>query len=323
MFRLLQKIRLVGSLINRRACEQQKDPLQGPLGMNGSKRKIALQLCERLPPHNAWVEAFCGSSAVTLAKKPAPIEVINDIDDQIVNLFRQLRKHPKTLCRLISLTPYARQELNHARSSKKPKDKLEKARRFFVESMMAVNGVFGEERGGFSYSQSYARNGREARVNRWYNLPDRIPEIVERLRGVRVEKKDALTLMKDFIDKPATLVYLDPPYFADRTNGYNKDANNEKFHTDLLKLANRSKCMIFISGYDNKLYRKMLSTKKGWSTRRIKTATKGSSGETHDRTEVVWMNKHFRKAQKSNRVPIRLSSKEKKSNKINPTRSHK
>ena len=61
-----------------------------PFGYFGSKNKIALALCGNLPPHNCWVEAFCGSAAVTLRKKPAPIEIINDVDSEIINLFEQL-----------------------------------------------------------------------------------------------------------------------------------------------------------------------------------------------------------------------------------------
>jgi DNA adenine methylase len=294
--------------------------IKPPFGYFGSKNKIALQICKNLPPHNCWVEAFCGSSAVTLSKSPAPIEVINDLDDEIVNLFKQLRKNHGELTRAISLTPYARQELTNARKKTKKINNLERARRFLVSAMMAVNGIFGEQKGGFSYSLSYARNFRDARVNRWYNLPERLKDVVERLRSIRIEKRNALNLLKDYLDKPATLIYFDPPYFAERTNGYNKEANNEKFHKSLLELANKAKCMIFISSYDNKLYRTMLTTKKGWSSKKIQTITKDVSGKSHKRTEVVWMNKHFKKAQKLNRVPIRLSSEEKKMNKINPSR---
>lgn len=289
-------------------------------GYFGSKKRLAVRLCKKLPPHSAWVEAFCGSAALTLAKKPAPIEVINDLDGEIINFFQQLRDNEKALCRAVSLTPYARGELETARKSKRKITKLERARFFLISSMMAINGVFGKERGGFSYSDSYARSGREARVNRWYNLPKRISKVVERLRRIRIENKDAYKLLKQFANKPATLVYLDPPYFADRTNGYNHDANDRKFHHELLKLANRARCMIFISGYQNALYRKTLTTKKGWHTKAIKATTRDSSGKTHKRTEVVWMNKHFLKAQKTGQVPIRLSKRENKLNKINPAR---
>jgi len=291
-----------------------------PFGYFGSKNKISLQLCNNLPPHNCWVEAFCGSAAVTLSKKPAPIEVINDLDEEIINLFKQLRKNHGQLTKAIALTPYARQELINSRKKEAKLSDLERARRFLISAMMAVNGIFGEEKGGFSYSLSYSRENRDARVNRWYNLPKRLVDVVERLRSVRIEKRDALNLLHDYLNKPATLIYLDPPYFADRTNGYNKEANDKEFHQKLLALANKAKCMIFISGYDNILYRRTLTSKKGWSSKRIQTITKDVSGKSHKRTEVVWMNKHFRKAQKNNRIPIRLSKKEKMLNKVNPSR---
>src|SRR3989442_1190047 len=81
-----------------------------PFGYFGSKQRLAVHIAKMLPPHNAWVEAFCGSAAVTMAKKPAPIEIINDADLQIVNVFRQLRDHSGELIRLVYLTPYAREE---------------------------------------------------------------------------------------------------------------------------------------------------------------------------------------------------------------------
>lgn len=275
----------------------------------------------QLSPHFARVEMFCGSAALTLAKPRASIEVINDVDNEIVNVFEQLRKNEKRLCRLIALTPYAREELKRARLQQSKISDLERARRFLVSSMMAVNGVFGKKRGGFSYSDSYVRDGRDARVKRWYNLPKRVSKVVERLRSVRVENKDARELLKHYLRKPATLVYLDPPYFAERTNGYNHDANDAKFHRELLKLANRANCMVFISGYANDLYNQFLTRKRGWSQRSIETTTRDSSGQTHKRTEVVWMNKHFRLAQTTKEVPIVLTKKESRQKKLNPSRA--
>ncbi len=294
--------------------------ISAPFGYFGSKNKIAIQICRKLPPHSCWVEAFCGSAAITLAKKPANIEVINDVDDEIVNFFEQLRSNTSRLTQQISFTPYASEELEKARSSKKKLSKLERARQFLVKSMMAVNGIFGEERGGFSHSDSYVRNGKEARVSRWYNLPDRFIPVVERLRNVRIENRNALVLLKSYIHRPSTLVYLDPPYFGERTNGYNKDANTRKFHSDLLNLANKANCMIFISCYDNDLYNSKLTAKRGWRKKSIKTITKDPSGNSHERTEVIWMNKYFLHAVKTKELPITLTKKEEKDKKVNPIR---
>lgn len=293
---------------------------KSPFGYFGSKHRIALPLIKYIPPHNAWVDAFCGSAAVTFAKSPAQIEIINDINGEIVNFFNQLRRNGSKLCREIAMTPYARQELVSARLHKKNLSSLERARRFLVSSMMAINGIFGNEKGGFSYSNSYVRNGKEARVSRWYNLPARLEAIVERLRDIRIENKDARELIKSFLDRPATLLYLDPPYFAERTQGYEFDQNNEKFHKELLKLACNAKCMIMISGYSNELYESMLTGELGWKRVEIATHTQGSNGKRMIRTEILWLNKFCVEAKRSKAIPITLTKKEKKTGKVNPVR---
>ncbi len=145
----------------------------------------------------------------------------------------------------------------------------------------------------------------------------------ERLRGVRIENKDGLQLFRKFINRPATLVYLDPPYLGERCNGYIYDAKTEEFHRKLLRLANRAKCMVFVSGYSNKLYKQILSRKKGWRSKTIETTTRDSSGRTHLRTEVIWMNKQFCRAKRDAKVPIRLFANEIENNKINPLRPRK
>lgn len=288
-------------------------------GYYGAKVRIASQIINSLPPHNAWVEAFCGSAALTFAKKPAPIEIINDLDEQIINLFDQLRNNPEKLISAISLTPYARKEYFDAKNNYDSIDPLEKARRFLISTMMTVNGAVGETGAGFSFSQSYSRNGREARVNRWYNLPKRLEKVVERLKSVRVENRDARELLTMFINKPATLFYMDPPYLIERSHQYKHDVD-EKFHVELLELSNKAKCMMLISGYDNDLYNEMLSPKNGWAKTVINTNTADTSGKKYERKEVLWKNQLFERAFTNDRVPIRLNQKEKKQHKVNPTR---
>jgi DNA adenine methylase len=296
-----------------------------PFGYFGSKHKLASQIAKKLPPHNAWVEAFCGSAAVTMAKKQAPIEVINDADSEIVNLFQQLRQHPRKLVDLVQATPYSRQEFEQAFKKASRTSALERARRFLVASMMTVNGAIGSNgtgarHSGFSYSQSYARNGQEARVSRWNSLPERLRHVVERLKQVRIDNQEARKLFKKFLDRPATLVYLDPPYLMRRDTKYKIDANDKEFHKELLQLCCKAKCMVLVSGYDNGLYRSFLNKRNGWQRETIDTHTRDTKGKNLERTEVLWKNKHFMKASKTGRVPIRLTRKEKAQNKLNPPR---
>ena len=292
-----------------------------PFGYYGAKHRLSSQIVKFLPPHNAWIEAFCGSAAITLAKKPAPIEIINDLDGEIVNLFLQLREAPEQLCQAVSLTPYARDELNHARISTAAASPLERARRFLIATMMAVNGSVGSpDSTGFSTSPSYTRSRMEARVSRWYNLPDRLALVAERLRGVRIENQDAVELIESFSDRPATLLYLDPPYLMKRSHCYSFDANEGEFHRRLLEACNRSRAMIVISSYENDLYNELLTEENGWARNTIETHTRGTNGKNKPRLEVLWENSASKKARETNKIPIRLSQKEKDQKKVNPSR---
>ena len=296
-------------------------PVGSPFGYHGSKLRIARWLVADLPPHNAWVEAFCGSAAVTLAKRPAPIEIINDVDGEIVNFFRQLRDHWRTMKRLLLLTPYSREEFASAHSREPGIPDTERARRFFMAAMMAINGSFGAAQGGFSFSNSFSRRGMEARVSRWTAAVEDLERIVERLRTVRVERRDALQLLADFRNRPGTLIYLDPPYLADRVRGYDHDDWPVEKHVKLLAELNRSRSMIILSGYDSTLYSRNLSRSRGWLRQAVKANTRGANGLDWSRTEVIWRNAVLRKAQRTGRVPVRLSKDEKRQVKVNPVRA--
>src|ERR1051325_4910604 len=113
-------------------------------GYFGSKLRIASKLKDELPPHACWVELFCGSAAMTLAKKQADIEVINDFHGEIFNFFKQLRENGAEFKKQIWLTPYSRQEFEESRKPTQDLTELERARRFFVSAMMAINGSFGK-----------------------------------------------------------------------------------------------------------------------------------------------------------------------------------
>ena len=122
------------------------------------------------------------------------------------------------------------------------------------------------------------------------------------------------------MNRPATLVYLDPPYLIDRDSGYVNDMRDTNFHVELLEICNRARCMVLISGYANPTYEKLLTDSRGWRREFICTHTTPSNGKRLSRDEVIWINKAASKALDTNRIPIRLSKKERAQKKINPTR---
>lgn len=292
----------------------------GAFGYYGSKQRLAGKILEFMPPHSCWVELFGGALALTLAKEPAQIEIVNDLDDNVVNALRQMRDNGDKLAELIELTPYARSELKNARHLNGNESELERARKFLVQAMMSVNGVIAGKRGGFSVSDTYARQDREARVNRWYNYPERVKSVSERLRGIRIENKDGLELLIQYSNKPATLVYVDPPYLADRGHGYSVEASDQRFHERLLSQALLCKCMVMISGYESNAYVRLLETRGGWHRVELGASTQTTNGDRLGRQELLWMNKPAELAWRSGKPSLVLTKKERRDGKVNPSR---
>jgi DNA adenine methylase len=77
----------------------------------GGKARMAPIIATKIEniPHTNFVEAFCGAAGVTVAKKPSSVEVVNDLHDGLIGLYRVVR-NPETcqeLVRQLELTPYA------------------------------------------------------------------------------------------------------------------------------------------------------------------------------------------------------------------------
>ena len=60
----------------------------------GGKRRLADRLIPLFPPHECYVEVFAGGGALYfLRPQPAPVEVLNDINGDLVTLYRVVQNH--------------------------------------------------------------------------------------------------------------------------------------------------------------------------------------------------------------------------------------
>lgn len=135
----------------------------------GAKNRIAPWIVRHIPPHKVYCEPFLGSGAVFLNKEPAYNEILNDIDDDIYNLFRIVRENPEELCKLIDATPYSRTEYSTAYMDESVSD-LERARRFAVKCWQGFGC-------GNKYKNGYRRGIGATSPNpakAWAKLPDTI-----------------------------------------------------------------------------------------------------------------------------------------------------
>jgi DNA adenine methylase len=250
---------------------------------HGGKWRIATWIIEHFPPHKIYVESFGGAASVLMQKPESMAEVYNDIDGEIVNVFRVLRDpdSAKQLTRLLDLTPFARDEFN---SSYEPSnDPVEQARRTIIRSFMGhgSNGATRTNRNGWRSK----RFGTFWPSNDWNNYPANLQGFVERLKNVTIENRPAQDVINRY-DSETTLHYIDPPYLPEtRTPGGQGSYRYEMTvddHVALSAILNRVQGYVVLSGYDSPLYRDLY---KGWQFEQ--KATRGERNAT--RVECLWI----------------------------------
>lgn len=246
----------------------------------GSKWSLANWIINFFPEHHSYLEAFFGSGAVLFNKERSNIETVNDLDGNVVNLFYWIRKDPERLAREIYYTPYARQTYEDA-FQLVPKDDFDRAVNFYIRLNMGHGFRTNGEKVGWKNDVQ----GREKAYasQDWCNLPKKIISAADRLRGVQIENKPAVELIKRF-NYPNVLIYCDPPYVLGTRHGkqYRCEMENDE-HEELLDTLLSHKGKVLISGYDSELYQRKLS---GWYQERATAYSQVCS----KKEEVLWMN---------------------------------
>lgn len=221
-----------------------------PITWFGGKSKIAPKIIKHFVAHQTYCEPFGGSAAVLLAKEPSRVEVYNDLNSDLANLFRVLRTPAlfEQLCVGLEYTLYARAEFDLAKET--TTDSIERARRFIVRQRQS-HGGFGKR---WSYCVEDSSMGMSSAVRRWQAGIDRLPLIHQRFKRVQIEQDDWRTVMQRF-DRPRTLFYLDPPYVPDtRVNGRYQHELSQDDHQRLVDYLLTVKGMVVLSGYEHEAY---------------------------------------------------------------------
>jgi DNA adenine methylase len=234
------------------------------------------------------VEPFGGGASVLMAKPRTQGEIYNDLDGNIVNVFRVLRdpNQANELERLIRLTPFAYEEYQKAYDI--CSEPIEMARRTIFRSFASIgsDGVTRRNSGfrGLKNYETFVTAAQE-----WARYPDAIFAFITRLKGVMIEQRPALQVIK-FYDRESTLFYLDPPYLMStrsKSSVIYSNEMNEKDHIALAEQVHKLKGMIVLSGYNSVIYDALYS---GW--KKIPKSATAQNGK--GRTECLWLSPNIK-----------------------------
>jgi DNA adenine methylase len=238
-----------------------------PFRWAGGKGKLAKWIIQYVPDGYIYVEPFAGAASVFWhLPKPFPVEVLNDLDGDIVNLYRVLQDKTKfeELAHRLIFTPYARAEFIRAlQIAKDPTaTDIDRAWAFFVRQ----NQGFG---GKAKVSVDWGReiyninNNMAGNTSKWRSRLKLLSFWHERLSRVQIDCIDGIACIK-YWDTPETVFYIDPPYVPDtrKDRRLYKNEPDLAYHDRLVEtiLAVRGKVML--SCYDHPVYTPLL--KAGW-----------------------------------------------------------
>jgi DNA adenine methylase len=269
--------------------------LPSPIKYVGGKSKLVAKLLGYIPLHRTYCEVFGGGASLLFAKKPSPIEIYNDIDENLVNLFRVLRDEKKfeLFYRKVALTLYSRREFEFCADTYNSDklDDVERAWRYFVVIRQAFGGMIGSC-WGFSLTRNQSKE--------WFRAINKLPVLHKRLMNVQIECNDFRKIFETY-DSEDTFFYADPPYVSEtRKNVFYDNELSDKDHEDLVKLLLKVKGKVMLSGYKNDIYKRL--EEAGWKRfdfriacsvkgRTKGTGLRGNKCSADDyRTESIWIN---------------------------------
>lgn len=282
-----------------------KERLRAPFQWYGGKGSMLAKLLPLIPAAGRpYCEPYAGAASLFWARDPAQVEVLNDLDERIVNIFRVLqnREQFEDLKHRILWTPYARAEFGRALDILKTgsDDPVERAWAFFVALNQGFSGT------AFTignWSRAFVSSGGMAyTANKWIMRQTMMDAWRWRLMRCQIDNRDALEVVR-YWDNPEAVFYIDPPYHHDTrkdTAVYAVEQDHDH-HVALVETILTCQGAVVLSGYDHPVYQPLVDA--GWEVTRFETACHaasrgrgsglqgtGAAKAKVPRTEVVWRN---------------------------------
>lgn len=181
--------------------------IKPPIARMGGKSKLRKKIIEMIPEHICYVEPFFGAGWVYFGKNHSQVEVINDIDKELMNLFKMLKYHAEEVERLLIFEVSGRDIFyDYKNRNINELTEIQRAVRFIYiisQSFSSKGGVYGYGTTVKPSPQIFNTKG--------------LKKIKERLRNTYIENLSFEKIFQKY-DRPYTFFFCDPPYYE--TDGY-------------------------------------------------------------------------------------------------------
>ena len=175
----------------------------------GGKRRLAELLINRFPAHTCYVELFAGGAAVFFMRSPAEVEVINDVNGELVRLYRVVQRHLEEFVRQFKWALSSREVFKWLQDT--PPETLtdiQRAARFFYLQQLAFGGKVD--------GQTFGTATTAPPIN-LLRIEENLSAAYLRLANAYIEHLSWEACLAKY-DRPHTLFFADPPYW--QTEGY-------------------------------------------------------------------------------------------------------
>lgn len=244
----------------------------------GGKRRLAKRIIAAMPEHTCYVEPFAGGAAVLFSREPAEVEVINDVNSELVTLYRCVQHHLDELVRQFRWTLASRQGFDWAMQQRpETLTDIQRSARFLLIQRSAFAGKVSARSWGTATTAT-------PRLN-LLRIEEDLSAAHLRLAEVYVEHLPWLECVRRY-DRPHTLHYLDPPYWETEGYGVPFEWGEYQRIAEVMRTA-QGKVMLSIN--DHQEIRRLFG---GWATEEIPiTYTMGNNhGRGAPRTELLIRN---------------------------------
>lgn len=282
-------------------------------GKGDGKARQIIAIHPDASEYEKHVEPFGGLASVklnladrdTAAGERPRIDIYNDGDERLSQMFKVMRDKPKELARLLDATMKDENDFNVCLSRDKWKrcNALEKARRTIVVYSQSFSGRTAH----FARSNRRTRRDMASEVSSWLSRKSEvIPAIMRAIEKWEIQNLDGLDCIRmhdqkrnadGTQEKPRVMFYLDPPYLhSTRAPGaqkvYREFEMSDEAHESMLRLLLKVRGKILLSGYESDLYTKYLAKAAGWHmvAWKVKNQTTGPGTKRPTVVECCWMN---------------------------------